>query len=635
MKLSLRWKLVLVIGIPLLTVYLLLLGITHSSLKRNAMHNMERMMSSVARAYALQFDEEFSKIDQVADSTASFLTLSPDITDQEIYQLLYSNLDHNPLIYGSCIAFEPDTSGPAHFLFAPYVWRDPKSGEIRQMDIAKDAYDYRSWDWYKIPKDLQKPIWTEPYFDKGAGNVVMTTYSVPFYRDKKFWGIATVDIRLRDLEQNIHERFPMAEEFMIISREGRFIAHPSPRVIMKETIFSLGKQLKRSELEALGRKMIAGERGVERTHGVVDGGAMFLIYEPIPSTGWSLAAFVPESKVMAPVWKQIRRFSFMMLGGLAVILLILLITSYRITTPLRRLAAAVQQLAKGNLDIQIPGNYEKDEIGELAGAFNKMVNDLKNYIEAVTRETAARQMVESELDIARRIQTSLLPRTFPPFPHRKEFDLYALNKPARHVAGDFFDFFLADDNTLVFVLADVSGKGIPAAMFMAMTRTILRNLASTDLSPSQVFEKANQILARDNENGMFVTMFLGYYDIPSGRLRYANAGHLLPFRMGDGKSVRSFGKVTGPVLGCIENQSFQEEESVLEKGESILLYTDGATEARSPESQFFGEKRFSELVDKVGRESVEEQCQNIFKTLDRFQNHILQDDITLLILHRN
>lgn len=622
------------IGIPLLFIYLAFLGVEHTVLKKRAVQNMKKFMESVSRAYAAEFNGELAKISQIADVTASFMDTNPVIIENQIYDFLKANIQLESLVYGSAVAFEPGTAPYGKQLSSPYVWKDRKTQSIQRIDIGQDAYNYQDWDWYKLPKQQNHPVWTEPYFDEGAGNVIMTTYSAPFYRDGKFWGVATADIDLQDLQQRIQEHLPLAGSIILISQAGRFIVHPDTQMIMHETIFSLAEKRNQPELAKLGEKMIAGEQGIELVHNFAGHDAVFIIYGPVNETRWSIAAFVREDEVMAPVWKQIGRFSMLMTGTIALILLIVFIAAYRMTIPLRKLTAAVQQLSKGNLDTQIPGHYEKDEIGELASGFNKMVKDLKNYIQALTRETVARQMVESELDIARRIQTSLLPSSFPPFPNRNEFDLYALNKPARHVAGDFFDFFLADDNTLVFVIADVSGKGIPAAMFMAMTRTILRNLATDHASPGKVLERANEVLAQDNQNGMFVTLFLGYYEIASGKLRYANAGHLLPFKITGRGKVESCAAVTGTVLGCLEKQTFGEKEEILQKGETVVFYTDGVTEARNSKEEFLGEEKFKELLVKFSDELVGRLCEDVFKFVDDFQSHELRDDLTLLALKR-
>jgi sigma-B regulation protein RsbU (phosphoserine phosphatase) len=679
-KFSIRTKLILAIGGPLTVIYLVVWVADYQISKAKAITNMEKQLTELTSRYAAQFEGRFETDAQVARSLATFLTTQPGLKEQELFELLQNVVKDNPRVYGSCMAFEPKAYAGRE-RFAPYVCRE-KNG-VRRMDLG---YEYFGWDWYLIPKLLEHPIWTDPYYDEGAGNVLMCTYSVPFRKAGALRGIVTVDISLEGLRREVEKiAKKIGEDYsalrlqkgatvshpdkplvisektsatgisgsycMLISQNGVFISHPDGSLIMCETIFSLAEWYEMPELGDLGRKMLSGASGVEplkdfptykpkeslkefRTHEPVE--PKWVVFAPIPSSGWSFAAVISEAQLMAPVYEELRRNAALLLGEMALVIGIIILTGLQITRPIPRLAKAVHEVASGNLNVQATGINTRDEIGEFAQAFNKMVGDLKSHVEALTRETAAREAVESELRIARKIQASLIPRTFPPFPERRDFDLWAVLAPAKQVAGDFFDFYFITPDQLLITIADVSGKGIPAALFMAVTRTLLKNLAMSGNSPAEMVKKANDLLAEDNDESMFVTLIVGLYDTKTGRLRFTNAGHLPPCRVDPQGNISSPEKATTTIVGIDKELRSAEEELTLNPGDLLLLYTDGVTEAHSPEGQLYGDERFKQLLsNKCASEKVEKVCETIVHTVTDFQKDAQYDDITVLALRRS
>jgi len=626
---------ILAIGVPLVAVYLSVLWFDYHTGKEAALRRMKSLLTELASHHAAEFDGQFSTVAQVARCTATFLSTLHDLDEVQLYDLLRNTVRDNPRVYGACIAFEPDAFRQGLARFAPYVCR-AKDG-FRSLNLAEAGYEYASHDWYLIPKLLGAPVWTDPYFDEGGGNILMCTYSVPFKRDGKLAGIATVDISIRDLSREVSRAQIENGYCTIIGPNGVFISHPNEKFVMRETIFSVAEWYERPEIAHLGREMTAGRRGVRRIPDYRTGEPKWVIFAPTPSCGWCFGAVMPEDKVMAPVYDDLRRDSALMLIGLTLTIGIILLTAINITRPISRLAQVVRKVAAGDLDVRVPNAHGRDEIGEFARTFNKMVSDLKTHIEALTRETAAREAVESELRIARNIQASLLPHTFPPFPQRKELDLHAVNVPAKQVAGDFFDFYFINDDQLFITIGDVSGKGVPAALFMAVTRTLLKNLVTSGLGPAEAFNRANEILVEDNEQSMFVTLFAAIYDTRTGRLRFANAGHNPPYIV-TAQGVltpNETTKATGCILGVIPETKCDQREVQLDAGGLLVLYTDGVTEAKSPDGEFYGEKRFEELISRTATETVERFCEITVAALEDFQGDNQHDDITLLLLRRN
>ena len=247
---------------------------------------------------------------------------------------------------------------------------------------------------------------------------------------------------------------------------------------------------------------------------------------------------------------------------------------------------------------------------------------------------AAKEKVENELNIAAQIQKSILPSSFPAYPDRKEFELYAFMQPARYIGGDFYDFFFIDDNTLALVMADVSDKGVPAALFMMVSRTLINSLAVDNSSPSVVLEKANNIMCQNNDSGMFVTVFLAFYDVLNGNLTASNAGHSAGLIIDPGGASREWAHTHGAALGFMEDLPYKEETMNLEAGQTLFLYTDGVTEAMSPDNELFGLAQLREMLKRKHDLELDKLCTDIEASLSEFQQGQQFDDITMLALKR-
>jgi sigma-B regulation protein RsbU (phosphoserine phosphatase) len=272
-------------------------------------------------------------------------------------------------------------------------------------------------------------------------------------------------------------------------------------------------------------------------------------------------------------------------------------------------------------------------------------NHLEELVEKRTQEIAERQRVEyqlraakekieSELNIAAEIQRSILPSTFPAFPEHREFDLYAMMTPAREVGGDFYDFFFVDDDHLAVIIADVSDKGVPAALFMMISRTIFRSIAKQRKSPSQILAETNDLLCEGNDTGMFVTAYIAFYHLPTGRLTYSSGGHNPALLFGPNDVCRELTCKHGTALGVRPGQSYKEYVDKLETGQILVLYTDGVTEACSPHEELFGVDRFTRLVCDCHALSLSQMFNHIDKDLKEFQQGNQFDDITMLALKR-
>ena len=275
----------------------------------------------------------------------------------------------------------------------------------------------------------------------------------------------------------------------------------------------------------------------------------------------------------------------------------------------------------------------RDEIGQLAASIDQMEEQIEMYIGDITRITAERERISTELSLATRIQAAFVPHIFPPFPNRPEFDLYASMDPAKEVGGDFYDFFLVDEDHLALVMADVSGKGVPAALFMMVSKIILQSCAMLGKSPAEILKKTNEAICSNNQEGMFVTVWLGILEISTGRLTAANAGHEYPMLRAPGGGFSLYKDRHGFVIGGMSGSKYREYELQMEPGSKLFVYTDGVSEAKNKDRELFGSERVLAALNQAPEASPEMILRNVRQAVDSFVQEAEQfDDLTMLCL---
>ena len=275
----------------------------------------------------------------------------------------------------------------------------------------------------------------------------------------------------------------------------------------------------------------------------------------------------------------------------------------------------------------------QDEIGHLAGSIDRMEEQIQNYVESITQITAEKERINTELTLATKIQADMLPHVFPAFPERKEFELFANMDPAKVVGGDFFDFFLVDNDHLCITIADVSGKGIPAALFMMASKILLKNNAMTGKGPAEILTDVNAAICANNREQMFVTIWLGILEISTGRLTAANAGHEYPVLMRAGKDFELYRDKHGFVIGGMEGAEYSQYELQLNPGDKLFLYTDGVTEATDANKELFGSGRMIAVLNERKDTSPTQMLEGVRRAVDDFVKEAEQfDDLTMLCL---
>ncbi len=412
----------------------------------------------------------------------------------------------------------------------------------------------------------------------------------------------------------------------MIGQGGTYFVHPDTTKLFYQTIFTETLENPDTAITSLGHAMQRGEEGMRQLK--IDGEECFVFYKPLGNTGWSVAIVCPESDIFGSFNRLRRAVTYAVLAGLLLMLIVCIRIITRELRPLKHLASQAETIANGNFNETLPDDGRSDEIGQLSHSFSNMQNSLVNYISELKQTTAQKASIENELKVASDIQMSMVPRIFPAFPNRKDIDLFASMTPAKEVGGDLYDFFIQDEH-LYFCVGDVSGKGVPASLFMAVTRNLFRIVAQQGHTPAEIATQINNILSHDNEQFMFVTMFIGCADLKTGHLDYCNCGHNAPLI--NGKFMQL--KYTNKPLGIVEDGDFFGESIDDIHDMQFLLYTDGLNEAENLDHQLFGDDKLLELMADTQNLTSEEVISMLQETVAKHRNGASpNDDLTLLCL---
>ena len=555
---------------------------------------------------------------------------------EDITRVLQDELRASPHIYGSAMAFAPGAGGGDGKPFAPYVYR--RGGRFEFVDLGVGAYGYESQDWYLIPHVTGKASWSDPYYDEGGGEAMMCTYSVPFFREtggrRVFAGVVTADVHLEHLVQIVSSiKLYRSGYAFLLSQNGQFVSHPDKNYVFKESIFSIAEETGDKQLREIGRDMVRGREGFVRGRSPNTGRMSWLYYAPVSASGWSVGILFPEDDILADLRSMNRVIFWIGSLGFALLLVAITVLSTSVTRPIRILARQTTEIARGNLDLQVPPVRSHDEVGDLSHSFENMRLALKEYVANLAATTAAKERIESELKIARNIQLSFLPKRFPPFPDKTEFDIHAELQAAREVGGDLYDFFLLDDHHLFFSIGDVAGKGVPAALFMAVSKTLMKGVAEQHLTPSQILAKVNHELFVDNDQMLFVTVFCAILDLRTGELQYSNAGHPPPLLFRRAQDVSWAELPPGIVLGITDDPDYETRTLTLGPQDTLLLYTDGVVEAVNPGQEQFGSPALKEWLADNRALPPGELVQGLYREIIRYAGTgQLDDDFTVLAI---
>ena len=504
-----------------------------------------------------------------------------------MYSVARRLAEQNDQIVGAGISFAPNFYPKMGRWFEPYVKAEKGKAAVMSQ-LGSETHDYTQMDFYTMTMKSGEPYWSEPYLDSDGAHAMVTTYAYPL-RDKtgKVVAIMGADVSLDWLEKLINASHIYPSSYnMMISRTGQLMVCPVESLVMRQNIQEATAGMKDTTMQSINREMLAGRSG--QTVVTDDNGEKnYVFYSPIKgATGWSMAVVCSDKEIYYGLRQVGFNLLLLMLFGLALMAYIIA----RAIRNFKRLQAV---------------NAEKERIG-------------------------------SELRIANGIQMGMLPKIFPPYPDRDDMDIYGSLVPAKEVGGDLYDFYIRDEK-LFFCIGDVSGKGVPASLVMAVTRSLFRTVSAHEDNPSNIVMKLNEAMTEMNESCMFVTLFVGALDLSTGRLHYCNAGHCPPLLIGNELTLLPVD--TNIPVGFLAEWQYTSQQIMLPPQTSIFLYTDGLTEARNAEKEMFGKQRMNDVIRKAieeGKTAPEQTIRMMAEAKNRFVNGNEQsDDLTMLAIKYN
>ena len=599
----LTWRIILIHTVTnLLVIVAVLLVMVVVTVTQNSLHYGAMMELTSNRLEMM-----LNSVEKPADFNATDIEEHID-SPEAIYNIMEKKLKESAYIMGYFSAFEPNTFSRYGRWFEPYVVKRD-SVSIERMQLGSSSHDYFATDWYQ--KGLESDsigLWTDPYYDNDGAHAIVCSYVVPVHnREGKAVGIFGADLPLDWLTEQI-EQIEKSEnkgiftdssndEFntycFIIDRRGDYIVHPDSNTVLKKNFRTETEQTSSIRDDRVCEDMLQGGKGM-KTMWQKDIFS-FVYFAPIGHTGWSMAIVIPW-KIMCG-WGFAIGVCFLVIMGFGAIVIFFRCrhSIYKATKPLKFLNLQAQEVAKGHFDTKLPEIKHYDEIGQLRDSFEIMQKSLTQYMEQLKETTAMKASMESELRIAHDIQMAMLPKTFPPYPERSDIEIYGMLTPAKAVGGDLYDFYIRDEK-LFFCIGDVSGKGVPASLVMAVTRSLFRNISAHVANPAHIVMTLNNALSENNDANMFVTMFVGVFDLTTGQLHYCNAGHDAPLIVSENDPSFFLTVDANLPVGAIPGTVFTSQETMLKAGTNIFLFTDGLSEAENERHEQFGEQRIIDIT---------------------------------------
>ena len=543
------------------------------------------------------------------------------------------------------------------------------AGGWYQEDGTLQSFDPSQRYWFKEAVEAGKLIFTDVGDDKETGQLCIVCAMPVYGKDGELLAVAGSDFFLTEIQEAVESVNGDGEVHVIANRNGHVIFSPREEGEFRPTgDLHAGEEktdtavqaldLRHSENAELAAFMADAMRGNGGARTVtLEDGTYYMAGAPIESVGWTEISVVSQEKANENIRAMMSKYSEIQEGAVSsyraangrykpiiaiiltieLILMLILVTRQgrRIVKPLNSITRRISEIQGSDMEFEMEDSYRTgDEIEVLANAFSDLTHKTAEYVEQVRKVSAEKERISSELRMATRIQESMLPNTFPAFPECPAVDIYASMDPAKEVGGDFYDFFFIDPEHLAMVIADVSGKGVPAALFMMISRTIIKNCAMLGKSAAETLEESNRAMCSENRMEMFVTVWIGILEISTGRIATANAGHEDPIicRSKEGRWERIREK-HGFVLGGIEDIRYKEREILLNPGDKLFVYTDGVPEANNKDGEFFGISRLMDALEPAVKGTPKDVLFSVRQAVNTFADQAEQfDDLTMLCL---
>lgn len=619
------------LNVVLFTSLLFVFAIVTASLTSTKLISEEAENSSrhLLNSTIHQIEKTLKEVEVVVEST------SWDVNEylnnpNEFFEYSQSIVQDSKIIRGFGIAFRRDFFKGRRY-FCPYAYKSD-DGRIHTKNIQGPEYNYFYTDWYLLPSLLKKPVWTEPYHGEAGLGESVSTYCYPMLDEEgEVYAVIVADIPLKWMAELTRDMKPYPNsEVFLYGLTGSYISLGDESKYDGETLLSIALQSNNAEqAHQVCEEIINNDNGILKIR-EEDGDMTFLVFGSL-ANGWKAAIQCNYTDVLSRAIEMNAILIIIVALGLIILFLICYFTIRRLTQPLSEFSKSAMEIAEGKFNTKLPEIKSQDEIKDLRDSFEHMQKSLTSYISELQSTTAVKERIQSELNIASNIQMSMLPKNFP---DHNLVDIDALLKPAREVGGDLYDFYL-DGDLLYFMVGDVSGKGVPAAMFMTVARTSFRFAASMELPVNEIVSTMNKAACEGNDSNMFVTLFVGKINLKTGEMDYCNGGHN-PVVIVSPEGKSSFMDVKPNLaIGLFPDFPYLAQSMHVDSGTQFILYTDGVTEAERADKQQYGEERLLSWAEKAhSMDCSKTACESLFGSVKNFvEGNEQNDDITIMIIN--
>lgn len=569
-------------------------------------------------------DGILNKVESLSRTFQTLIT-DHDMKRAELLPLLQQTMRENPQIHSICVAdnvFEDEQPLLIYMMRHRFI----------QRTIAGQDYQYQ--DWFQIPYISEKTYWTEPWIDTDGKGEMVISYAVPMYIEGDFNGIIRIDIELNYLHGLITgQTFFKKGSSFLVSTTGTLVAHPDMNLVMNQTLFSMAKEYDAPELARLGTAMIAGENDFIKIGDHSPFQNSWIYFQPLLSNGWSVGIAITQSVLMEEVNIILLIQTITAIFIFLAVAIVIYIRAMSVSRPIKKLAEAADHIGAGDFEAEIPRSETSHEIATLSHSFYMMQQSLKAYIQNLQITTNEKNKIRGDVIYASEIQTKLIPQNTEHPLGVKELRAYGILQPAGDIGGDLYDYFLIDEDHFCFVIADVLGKGIVAAMAMTMVSTLLPAIAPYRKSSKELLQELNNFLYKNNIESNFVTAILGVIDLKTGVLEYSNCGHVPLYIRAMDNSLVKYAETHATALGVFENLEIGSDTIQLHLGDEIILFTDGVTEAMNTDEEFLEIKGFEQILSHLPLRNPEYIAKGILRAVQEFaRGSSHKDDITILII---
>ncbi|HAH23307.1 MAG TPA: hypothetical protein DCL77_06050 [Prolixibacteraceae bacterium] len=476
-----------------------------------------------------------------------------------------------------------------------------------------------------------KGAWSDAYYcGKDTANLFVS-YQIPVYfPDSTIAGLVSCDISLRKMKQMLSAiQIGEAGYAFIIDQSGNFITHPKDQWILKKNLFDASSPIVSADIKAIEGKIRNSGRGAE--HGIskyLNGQHCWFYHAPLPNSKWTVIIVIPEKELFREIEVNFQKIIWVSGLGILILFLINMFIFRRVLDPLARVANAI----KGFSSAKGEERKTKDEIKMLTDSLEDWQAKYGLLISEQTKTAKERLKYEKDLKSAHDIQQNIIPSGYPAFPEHPEIDLYAVLKPAESIGGDLYDYYFIDNEHILMAIGDVSGKGIPASLFMAIASTLIKN-NSNIRSSREIIEKVNNDLGDRNPNQYFLTLFIGILNVSTGVMDYCNAAHNFPYLLHTDGTMQTLSKSHGIPLGIYKNKTYKSNNIQLQTGDLILLYTDGVINSRNPEGTHYGIEKLKRNIQRMNNINSKEVVTLLMQSIVTYEGESHQsDDISLVAL---